>query len=102
MNIEPIDLTGLVAVVLGCLMLLIPIAGLTARFALKPVVEAIARVRDTQNSRQAMDLLERRLDLMEHQLQQLDSSVSRIGDEMEFLRQLANPEAARAVTGGRG
>ena len=29
-------LTGLAAVVLGCLTVLIPIAGLTARFALKP------------------------------------------------------------------
>lgn len=102
MNVLPIDLTALVAVVLGCLMLLIPIAGLTARFALKPVVEAIARVRDTQNSKQTVDLLERRLDLMEQQLQQLDGNVSRIGDEMEFLRQLATPESARALSSGRG
>ena len=43
----PIDLTAIVAIVMGMLVVLIPVAGLTARFALKPVVEALARYRES-------------------------------------------------------
>ena len=40
MQIAPIDLTALVATILGISIVLVPVIGLTARFALAPTVEA--------------------------------------------------------------
>lgn len=99
MNVLPVDLNAVLGIFLGSLIVLIPVAGLTARFALKPVVEAIARARGAQQSPQAVALLERRLTLLEQQLQQVDASVDRMAEELQFLRQLAagEPAAAPAV-----
>lgn len=94
MNVLPVDLNAVLGIFLGSLIVLIPVAGLTARFALKTVVEAIARAREAQQSPQAVALLERRLTLLEQQLQQVDASVDRMADEVQFLRQLAAGEAA--------
>jgi len=41
----PVDWVALAGVIMGTLIILIPVAGLTARFALKPIVEAVARMR---------------------------------------------------------
>lgn len=86
------DLVPLVAVTLGCLMFLIPIAGLTARFALKPIVEAIARVREIQagTGGRELNVLEQRVALLEQQYQTLESSVTRIGELKDFDRQLTS------------
>ena len=88
---DPGDLVPLVGVTLGCLMLLIPIAGLTARFALKPIVEAIARMKEMQaggTSQQEVHVLEQRLALLEQQYQQLEGSITRITELKDFDRQL--------------
>lgn len=91
MDVMPIDLVALSAVVLGCLMFLIPIAGLTARFALKPITEALGRGRDTSADREALALLERRLSLLEqevHSIGDMRADVSRLIQELEFHKQL--------------
>jgi hypothetical protein len=67
---------------------LIPVAGLTARFALKPIVEAIARMRESQTAGQEVGLLERRVALLEQQVQQIDGSVDRLAEASEFDRKL--------------
>jgi hypothetical protein len=46
----PIDLTALLAVFMGISIILIPIIGLTARFALKPTVEAFSRILEAKGS----------------------------------------------------
>ena len=83
-------LIPLVLGTLGILTVLIPIAGLTARFALKPIVEAIARVREMQAGATGRELsvLEQRVALLEQQYQSLDSTVERIAEVKEFDRQL--------------
>ena len=43
MEIQPVDLTALAAVVLGSLVVLIPIMGATARLAAKPLFDALAQ-----------------------------------------------------------
>jgi hypothetical protein len=91
MNVLPIDLVALTAVILGCLMFLIPIAGLTARFALKPITEALAKGREGGADREALSLLERRLTLLEqelHSVSDVRAEVSRLMQEVEFHRQL--------------
>jgi sensor histidine kinase YesM len=86
----PEILIPLVLGTLGILTVLIPIAGLTARFALKPIVEAIARMREVQAGAtgRELNLLEQRVSLLEQQYQTLDHSVERIAEIKDFDRQL--------------
>lgn len=86
--IEPIDVTGVVAVFMGIMVILIPIAGLTARFALKPIAEAVARMREAQGSSRQIGLLEQRITLLEQQLGNLEGDVRRVEEATEFERKL--------------
>jgi len=86
--IAPIDVTGTIAVVMGMMVVLIPIAGLTARFALKPIAEAVARMREAAGTGRELQLVEQRLALMEQQLSNLESDVHRIEEKTDFDRQL--------------
>ena len=88
----PEILIPLVLGTLGILTVLIPIAGLTARFALKPIVEAIARMREVQSGTTAreVNLLEQRVALLEQQYQALDNQVERITEVKDFERQLTS------------
>ncbi len=90
-EILPIDLTALLAVFMGVSIVLIPVIGLTARFALKPTVEALSRFFDKKGSDEAISILERRMALMEQQLESIESSVHRLADTAEFDEQLAVP-----------
>lgn len=85
-----IPITG---IVFGSLMFLIPIAGITARFALKPIMEAIAKAREIQAGGTGRELavLEQRVALLEQQYQQLESSVKHISDVKEFEKRLTGP-----------
>lgn len=88
----PIDVTGIVAVVGAFTVVLVPIAGLTARFALKPIAEAVARMREAQGQNRELQLVEQRLALMEQQLSNLETDVREIEAKTTFDRQLAAPE----------
>lgn len=93
-TVLPVDLIGLTAVILGCMMFLIPIAGLTARFAFKPIAEALGRARDGTNERETMQLLERRMALLEqevHSIGELRGDLVRVLEELEFNKQLTRP-----------
>jgi len=89
MQVLPIDLTAVIAVILGCLTILIPVAGLTARFALKPVVEALGRNRLAQADRDQLESLAGRLELVEQQLSRVETDVERISDAREFDARLS-------------
>ncbi len=91
--ILPIDITSIIGVSMGMMVILIPIAGLTARFALKPIAEAVARMREAQGTHRELQLVEQRLALMEQQLSNLETDVKEIGDKTDFDRRLAtDPE----------
>jgi hypothetical protein len=95
MQVMPVDLVALSAVILGCLMFLIPIAGLTARFAIKPISEALAKSQSGNIDRETVQLLERRLALIEqevHGLAELRGDLARVLEEMEFQKQLTQPK----------
>ena len=81
----------LAGVIVGGLALLIPIAGWTARFALKPVVEALAQYRTLQGRDDSLLLLERRFALMEDQIQGMERTVRELAEEAEFRRRLEAP-----------
>lgn len=88
MPIEPVDLVGLVAVIMGVSVVLIPVIGLTARFALKPTVEALSKFFDHRGNQEVVSLLERRMALLEQQVEMVESSVNRLGEAQDFDRQL--------------
>jgi hypothetical protein len=89
----PIDVTAIVAVVMGLMVVLIPIAGLTARFALKPIAEAVARMRSAQGANRELALVEQRMALLEQQLSNLETDVRKIEDVSPFDRQLKSGES---------
>lgn len=95
MDVLPIDLTSIVAIVMGMLVVLIPVAGLTLRFALKPTVEAIARLFEHKGVEEQVTILERRMSLLEAQMESVDSAVTRIADAMEFDRELEGGRSRR-------
>lgn len=88
MEIAPINLTALVAVILGISTVLIPIIGLTARFALKPTVEALSKFFESKGQEETVAILERRQALLEAQVEQMESTVRRLGEVSDFDRQL--------------
>lgn len=85
------------AIFLGLMVVLIPITGLTARFALKPVMEALGKYRESQGDRQMQQLLERRVALMEEQLHSMDRSLRELAEESEFRRELETGKTQRAA-----
>jgi len=88
----PIDLTAIVAVFMGTLIVLIPVAGVTLRFAIKPITEAIAKIKESQGSAQQMKLMQQRMELMEHQLGAMESDMHRVKEVAEFTAQLNAPK----------
>lgn len=87
MDLNTAIIAGL-AIFLGMMVILIPIAGLTARFALKPLMEALRSYRELQGDNQAQQLIERRMALMEEQMHSMDRSIRELSEESEFRRDL--------------
>jgi len=91
MEVMPIDLTAIIAIIMGMLVVLIPIAGLTARYAIKPITESLAKLRQSNVDRQMVEMMERRLSLLEqevHGLGGVREDMTRLLEEVEFQRQL--------------
>jgi hypothetical protein len=98
------DLTGIIAVTGGILLFLIPVAGLTARFALKPLIESVTRAlqarQGTGGGGDALVAVERRLASLEQDVSSLRSELHRIGDGKEFDRKLAAGSSTEAADAG--
>jgi hypothetical protein len=88
MNVLPVDLVGLVAVIMVFSIVLVPVIGLTARFALKPTVEALGKFFEIKGDEESIRILERRMALVEQQLEAIEGSVARLHETREFDRQL--------------
>ncbi|MGD8318903.1 MAG: hypothetical protein PVJ02_00565 [Gemmatimonadota bacterium] len=100
MQILPIDLTSLISAILGISIVLIPVIGLTIRFALKPTVETLSRFFDHRGLDETVSILERRMALMEQQIESMEHTVHRLAEVTEFHRALesgspADPTPAR-------
>lgn len=85
------------AIFLGMMVVLIPITGLTARFALRPLMEAFRSYRQLQGENQAQELLERRMALMEEQLHSMERSMRELMEESEFRRDLESGKRTAAL-----
>jgi len=88
MEILPIDLTAIIAVIMVFSIVLIPIIGLTARFALKPTVEALSKIFEKQGKDEALLILERRIALLETELDSLQNTMHRLEEVSSFDHQL--------------
>lgn len=93
MEVMPIDLTAIISVVMGISIVLIPVIGLTARFALKPTVEALARIFEGRGREEAMQMLERRVALLEQQVDAMEGAVGRLEETSSFDTQLRAGES---------
>ncbi len=83
----PVDWTAILAVVFGGLIVLVPVAGITARFALRPIIQSLRELR-TISAPGGTESLERRMDALEAQITVLDNSVERLVQAQDFDRQL--------------
>jgi hypothetical protein len=95
----PIDLTSLVATILGISIVLIPVIGLTARFALTPVVHALSRVFEAREVDETLRLVDRRLELQEQELAALQHQIRNLSEARDFERQLSAPRQDDALDG---
>ena len=90
---QPIDLTAVLAIFMGMMVVLIPITGLTARFALKPVVESFAKVFQSKAVEETMAITDRRVALLEQQIEVMDETIRRLTDAHDFDAQLKSGRA---------
>lgn len=81
------EIIGLVAV-LG--IIVIPSLGLTARFALKPIVESVLRLRDALD-RQRPSVEVQRISLLEERVTDLQHTVEQLAESVDFHAQLRSP-----------
>jgi hypothetical protein len=88
LEVLPIDLTAIVAIIMGISIVLVPVIGLTARFALKPFVESMGTFLQSRNVEETVRILERRMALMEQQMEAMETSIGRVSDAAEFHRDL--------------
>ncbi len=84
-------LIAMTAVVLGCTIVLIPVAGLTLRFAVKPLIEAWKQTKEVTVNSNQMAMLERRIQVLEKQVETLDRDNTRLLEEVGFRERLSRP-----------
>jgi len=99
MEVTPIDLVELAAVIMGISVVLVPVIGLTARYALKPIVSVISRSIESRSTEESVQVVERRLELLEQQLEDVQGSLKRLVEVSEFDAQLRAGGSA-ALPGG--
>jgi hypothetical protein len=92
MQVQPLDIVPIIAIVMGSLTVMVPVSLVALRFAIKPIAEAIAITRSGGASQEQLAILEKRLALLEQQMSGVDSEVSRIADAVDFQDRLLKPE----------
>jgi hypothetical protein len=88
MEVMPIDLTAVVGMILGTAIVLVPLIGFTARYALKPLAESLSRLKQSRESEESVRILERRMQLIEQQLEAMDTTMTRLAEAAEFHHEL--------------
>lgn len=81
----------IVAIVMIGLIVFVPVAGLTMRIALKPLIDSLIRIAEVRRSTQEVALLEKRLALVEQELASVRGEVQEVTAQAEFYRRLAEP-----------
>ena len=71
-------------------LVLIPGMGLTARFALKPILEALGQVLNQKGSDEALQLMERRMAMLEQQIDLMEGTMRRLDETVQLDRALTS------------
>ncbi|HET6983030.1 MAG TPA: hypothetical protein VFI53_12865 [Myxococcaceae bacterium] len=71
MDTLPVDLTQLVASIMGMLLVLIPALGLAIRFAARPLVDALVASRGEGAGPADIGALKMRVEALEHEVKEL-------------------------------
>lgn len=77
MDALPIDLTQLVAAIMGTLLVLIPVLGLAIRFAARPFVDALMATRGEGARPADLQALRMRIEALEHEVEELGGAPTR-------------------------
>jgi cell division protein FtsB len=72
MDTLPVDLTQLVAAIMGSLLVLIPVLGLAVRFAARPLVDALVASRGEGAAPADLGALKMRIEALEHEVKELE------------------------------
>ena len=99
MEVMPIDLTAIVATIMGISIVLVPVIGLTARFALKPLVDSLGHFFQSRNVEESVRILERRMGLLEQHLETMETTLMRLAEAAEFHRDLRSGGAPAQLPG---
>jgi hypothetical protein len=95
------NIVGLVAVIMVFSIVLVPIIGLTARFALKPTMEAMSQFFQQKGVEETVRILERRVGLLEQQVELMEGQVQQVAEVQRFDKQLeAGPRTGSVSEGG--
>lgn len=92
----------IIAIVATFLIVFVPVAGITARIAVKPIVEALTRYMQARQGTEALQMVERRMALLEQELGAVRSDVQHLSDERDFFRKLAESSGGKALEPGQG
>jgi hypothetical protein len=75
----------------------IPVIAFSLRFAAKPVVDALARLREAQGRNESANetllLHDRRMSLLETELQHMSATLDKLAEAQRFHAELAAPRA---------
>jgi hypothetical protein len=86
-------LIPIIAILMGGLIILVPIAGLTIRFALKPLIETLNLRRETSPQlTESLARLHERLAVVEQESAELRSTLQELRAAHEFDRRLGSAE----------
>ena len=78
--------------ILGILIVLIPVGGITTRFAMSSTGDVLSRLFEAKRPGDTIRILETRLDLQEQEIAMLHQTVHTLSDGNEFSRQLAGSD----------
>jgi hypothetical protein len=76
------------SIILGAATVLIPIIALTARYVLKPMMESWAALGQPPIVDERLRMMERRVSLLEEQVERVEKENSRLLEEADFQRKL--------------
>ena len=76
-----VDLTALAAIWMGGSVLLVPLAGITARYGIRPLLDSVARMRAAGAARREAEALEGRFAALERGMDDLARAVDRLAEE---------------------
>ena len=81
-------MTGMLAVLLGGIVVLVPVLGLTVRYALRPMIESWVKMKTNPTLESQNDLLARQVALLEAEVQHLQGTVQGLVEGQDFQRAL--------------